>query len=316
MGDESMLIGILFGSLLILTGLAGFITWTQIQKQKALQAETENLKKSTKRNEFKQLRDLEMARKIQSGLLVQNKIQYKNCQLSAICVPAEKIGGDFFIVNKQITHQIDRQTEPTKGLITIKSTKDEALNFAIGDVSGHGVASALVMILAKNTLEDLFAKKISPQKMMKMANQRLINYTEGSAINFVTAFSAVLDMTTFKLTFSKAGHTSPLLIRKTNEIIPLETEGVFLGMFENPDFEEKDITLQRGDKLFLYTDGLTEAKNKAGELFGTQRLTQVLKQNSWLSGENLFQKIMDDVKEYAHQEESSDDITMVLLELN
>jgi len=276
----------------------------------------EQLHKSTKRNEYKNIRDLEMARKIQSGLLLDNKVQYKNYQLSAVCFPAQKIGGDFFIIEKNIANQVDKTAGQEKGIYYLKNKKDETLNFAIGDVSGHGVASALVMILAKNTLEDLYHKKVTLTRMMQIANKKLIEYTEGSAINFVTVFSASLDTQNNKLTYSKAGHTAPIVFKKNGDVHTLETEGVFLGMFDNPEFEEKEITLEKGDKVFLYTDGLNEARNAKDELFGVQKLTEVLKQNIWLSGENLFQKVMDEIKEYTGNNDVNDDITMVLLEVN
>lgn len=280
----------------------------EIRKQEA-----ELLIKTTDRNQMKNKRDLDMARRIQSGLLSTNKIQYKKYQLTALCIPAEKIGGDFFIMAKDIKNKI-QSTDNEQGVITLKNKKDETLNFAIGDVSGHGVASALVMILSKNTLEDLFAQQIQLKPMMEIANKRLLEYTEGSAINFVTIFSATLDVTNNKLTYSKAGHTAPILLKKNNSVVLLETEGVFLGMFESPEFEQKDIILEQGDKIFLYTDGLTEAKDENGELFGTQRLIKILQDNSWLSGENLFQKILDDIKEYSKSPTTDDDITMMLLE--
>ena len=151
---------------------------------------------------------------------------------------------------------------------------------------------------------------------MHLANKKLIEYTEGSAINFVTAFGATLDPLSGKLIFSKAGHTAPLLFRKNGEVLPLETEGVFLGMFVNPEFEEKEIFLEKGDKLFLYTDGVSEARNAKDELLGTQKLIDILRQNIWLSGDALFQKILDDIKEYTGGTANSDDITMVLLEVS
>ncbi|MDD5456461.1 MAG: PP2C family protein-serine/threonine phosphatase [Candidatus Margulisbacteria bacterium] len=311
-----MLIAIIIILLLIISGISGYVVFQFYKKQEFYKKEMAETLKNIKRNELKNTRDLDMARRIQSGLLIANKIQHKNYQLSAVCFPAEKIGGDFFILQKNISNRLDKVENETKGIIHLKNKKDETLNFAIGDVSGHGVASALVMILAKNTLEDLYQKKYSPKKIMQVANKKLIEYTEGSAINFVTAFVAMLDIVNNKLVFSKAGHNSPLLFRKNGEIVSLETEGVFLGMFNSPEFEEKEVTLEKGDKIFLYTDGLNEAKNSKDEMLGTQRLIELIKQNIWLSGENLFQKIMDEIKTFTDKTSLNDDVTMILLEIN
>lgn len=303
---------------LLLTAVSCFLVWLWLESKKTIVTMGEAAEKtfqSTRRTEMKNVRDLEMARRIQTGLLATNRIQHRHFQLSGLCQPAEKIGGDFFVLGKKIAHIVHDQTVDRPGIIRLRSTKEESLHFAIGDVSGHGVASALVMILAKSTLEELFAKQIGPKAMMQEANRRLLEYTEGSAINFVTAFAGELDTQNGHLTYSKAGHTSPLLFRKSGEVVPLETEGVFLGMFESPEYEEKSIVLEKGDKIFLYTDGLSEAKNAEDELLGTQRLTDIVRNNLWLSGENFFQKIIDDVKEYAGQTILGDDITMVLVEV-
>ena len=307
--------------LLSLASMTGCFILFGLRKQalvekKTAQEQLELTNKTNARQSLKTARDLDMARHIQSGLLIANKLQYKRYQLSAVCFPAEKIGGDFFMIQKDISNHSDFLPDFSKNVFKLSNKREETLNFGIGDVSGHGVASALVMILAKNTLEDLFSHRLSPQKIMQTANKKLIEYTEGSAINFVTAFCASLDVTNGKLTYSKAGHTPPILLKKSGEVILLETEGVFLGMFNNPEFEEKEVFLESGDKLFLYTDGLTEAKNKEDELMGASKLLELLQQNNWLSGENLFHKLMDDVKEYAGTMAINDDVTMVLLEVS
>ena len=296
-------------------GLLGWLWRQGILANKQLVEVAEKIKKSAHRSELKNARDLDMARRIQSGLLTANRLQHRNFQLSGFCQPAEKIGGDFFILSKKIDHLIHDQATERTGIIRLQSTKEESLHVAIGDVSGHGVASALVMILAKNTLEELFSLQIGPRAIMQEANRRLLEYTEGSAINFVTAFAGEIDARTGNLTYSKAGHTAPILFRKSGEILLLETEGVFLGMFSNPEYEEKSILLEKGDKIFLYTDGLSEAKNAQDELLGSARLSDIVRNNLWLSGENFFQKIIDEVKDFAGQTLLGDDITMVLVEV-
>ncbi len=300
----------------VLLTIAGYTIYLFNKKIVSLQNNNLQIEKNYKRNEMKSIRDLDMARRIQSGLLVFNKIQHKNFQLSAVCYPAEKIGGDFFLLQKNITNTLEKREHADPSIICIKNNKEETLDFAIGDVSGHGVASALVMILAKNTIDNLFQERHSPKKIMQIANKKLIEYTEGSAINFVTVFGGMLDVSNNKFTYSKAGHTAPLLFRKNGDILSLETEGVFLGMFANPEFEEKEITLERGDKLFLYTDGLNEAKNNKDELLGVQKLTEIVKRNIWLSGDAFFAKIMEEIKDYAGGIPLGDDITMVFLEVN
>lgn len=279
-----------------------------------IKEEAENLIKNTKRNELKNKQDLEMARKIQTGLLPSKKIQFKHYQITAICKPAEKIGGDFFVLQNNINEN-SCATGLEKGFLKLENTIESSINFGIGDVSGHGVASALVMILAINTIEELFNNKLLPKEIMEISNKRLIEYTEGSSINFVTAFTASLDVDNHRLFYSKAGHTAPLLLHKNGEIELLETEGVFLGMFDNPVFEQKEKEFLKGDKLLLYTDGLTEAKDEHGELFGQTRLITLIQNNAWLTGENLFNKIMDEVNSYA-VDGINDDLTMLLLEYN
>jgi phosphoserine phosphatase RsbU/P len=280
-----------------------------------LQEVKEVTEKKTLRTTIKNSRDLEMARKIQSGLLLDNKIQHRNYQITAACYPAEKIGGDFFMMQTHISNTT-QETSTQKGVIKLANQRDERINFGIGDVSGHGVASALVMILAKNTMEDLSNNSTSPKQIMQTANKKIMSYTEGSQINFVTAFLAMLDVENNRLIYAKAGHTSPLLFKKNGEVIPLETEGVFLGMFENPEFEEKEIVLEKGDKIFLYTDGLNEAKSPNGDLLGIPKLVAILQREIGLSGQHLFDKILEEINDYTEGQGLNDDATMVLLEVN
>lgn len=300
---------------IISLSMGGYIYLLQ-SKHKKLQLEKKSYEKSTLRNRLRNDRDLDMARKIQQGLLVAKKIQNKNIQLSAVCYPAEKIGGDFFSIQKRRKGNVE-QIEEQKGIINLTNRRQEGMDLVIGDVSGHGVASALVMILAKNCLEDLLNNEnYDPKEIMQIANKQIMNYTEGSEINFVTVFLAKFNCQNNILTFSKAGHTAPLLFRKNGKIEQLETEGVFLGMFENPEFEEKQIKLEKGDKLFLYTDGLNEAKNANSELLGIKKLKDIIKNNIWLSGEYLLNKIIEEVKEYASDNNINDDVTMIAFEVS
>jgi phosphoserine phosphatase RsbU/P len=294
-----------FLMLSIIIGLSIFIYIFKKEHKKTL--------KFIKIAEAKTSRDLDMARRIQSGLLAKDSFSYKKYQISAYCQPAEKIGGDFFLIKQNQNLSFNKQ-ESKPGIIRFDEKKDNYINVIIGDVSGHGIASALVMVLAKDSFEDLANKENSPAEIFAEINQKLIEYTENSDISFVTAFYALIDPDKNELIYSKAGHTAPIVLKENGDALSLDTDGVFLGMFDNQTYEEKRIPLDSGDKIFLYTDGLTEAKNVNGELLGTKRLTNILKNNYANKGKQFLSSILEEIESYS-TEKLNDDATMVLIEV-
>ena len=210
----------------------------------------------------------------------------KDLDMAAAIVPAKEVGGDlydFFI-------------------------REENLFFCIGDVSGKGVPAALVMAVTRSLFRSTSAHMKSPAAIMKAMNDTLCPGNERSM--FVTFFIGILDLATGSLRFCNAGHNLPVIL--TNKKAFLESRpNLPLGIMEGMDFQEEEVTLNYGDALFLYTDGLTEAENVDKELFGEDRMMAVLSQRR-ISMDHL-RAMEAAVREFVGEAPQSDDLTMLFI---
>ncbi|HNX24401.1 MAG TPA: SpoIIE family protein phosphatase [Spirochaetota bacterium] len=237
-------------------------------------------------------RELEAAKKIQQYIIPQNFDFISYPKISGIYRPIEDIGGDFFDCYK-----LDENRSA----------------FIIADVTGHGIPAALTMTMSK-MLFSIYAEKFpSTANLMKEINKQL----RGTLLDmqYITAFYLIYDKTLKTLTYSNAGHTRPLYYKAyKNQIAALDSFGWFIGISDDTEYEEKKITVSDGDRLLLYTDGITEAKNKEGEDFGEIRLARFLKNNHNLSGEDFCNSLLDTVYEYIDGTEINDDIAFLNIE--
>jgi serine phosphatase RsbU (regulator of sigma subunit) len=197
--------------------------------------------------------DLKHARTIQQGLLPQNLQDTKEFAIGARYIPAQAVGGDYYDVF-EIAPNI-------YGII-------------VADVSGHGIASALIMSMAKILLKTFAANELSPQKTLERINETFL--TEIKTDNFVTIFYAILDTASHQLAYTSAGHCPILLIDKqTHESTKINADGLFLGVFPDMRLAETRYSYEPHRKrLILYTDGLTEAHNDKDEMFDLNRLEE------------------------------------------
>ncbi|HAR62277.1 MAG TPA: hypothetical protein DF296_03840 [Candidatus Margulisbacteria bacterium] len=299
----------IFSTLLIL-----LLTYWFLQKKKAFTKDAITTQK-LKRQQDKNMRELEMARLIQQSLLGDHTYITKEIKIIAHCRPAEKIGGDFYSFNEHTVYNTLSKTNHQKGIIKLQNQADRQLGICIGDVAGHGIASALIMLLAKSLLDQLMNKFSSPAKIFHLANRQIKVHTEKSDISFVTAAILLINLDNKTLNFSKAGHTDSILLRQDGTLSLLTAEGVFLGMFDNVEFEEVQIQLRPKDKIILYTDGIIETRNSQGELFGLKRLTNLLEANYQLSLEKIVPLIYQELFLFSQKQEVYDDSTVVLVEL-
>lgn len=266
------------------------------------------------RQRSRQLRELDMARQIQQSLLTHKSMITPEIKIVAHSRPAEKIGGDFYTLSEGISCSTATNAA-TKGIIQLTSKSQRHATICIGDVAGHGVASALIMLLAQAMIERLINRIPSPAKVLQIANKEIKEQTEQSEISFVTAAILQIDLDSLKLSFAKAGHTDSILIHKDGSTELLASDGVFLGMFDTPQYEEKELFLKHGDRILCYTDGITEAKAKDGELYGVSRLKEFLVQNLDVRIEDLIKKIYNEIEIYSESNQVNDDATIVLIEV-
>ena len=212
--------------------------------------------------------------------------------------PATELGGDFY---------------------DFVRVADDKLGIVMGDVSGHGLDAAIVMGMAKKTI-NIFGRGLdSPKETLTKANEEL--YDDLDDMTFVSAFYGILDEKTGLLRHCRAGHNPTYVINPEGdgEVHELKPKGIVLGMQRDPVFstftEEMETQLKPGDVLFQYTDGLVEAKSKAGEEFGFERLQNLLKEHAPKDIADIVNTIRYVFELFIDGTEQDDDVTLLGLKM-
>ena len=234
--------------------------------------------------------DLIVASKVQKALLPERPPDFKGLKISFISIPSQIVGGDFYDIFK---------------------LGDKKLGVAIGDVSGKGApASILMAILYAGFRSHL--KVIYPVvEVVARLNNLITDITaEGY---FATFFFGIYNRETKELTFTNAGHNSPILSREDGSLLRLETGGIVLGFLKDQEYRQETIKLLKGDFLILFTDGITEVMNGKGEEFGEERLINLIQKNRNANPYELKSMILKELKNFNAQEDFSDDVTLALI---
>ena len=240
--------------------------------------------------------DLRIASKIQTDALPPTTPEfdkYLNIDMKCCLNTAKEVGGDFYDY-----FFID----------------ENRMCFLIADVSGKGTPAALFMMTAKTIIKDYALFKESTSEILNEANVRLCENNKESM--FATVWIGILDIRTMTLQYTNAGHNYPILQRKGKGCEELETvHGLMLAAFENTQYDQSEIHLEKGDRLLLYTDGATEAHNKDNELYGVEKVEKMLEDTRDCSGEETLNKMVDDINSFAKGISQFDDITMVIISI-
>jgi phosphoserine phosphatase RsbU/P len=261
------------------------------------------------------MNELKMAKRVQQGLLMVESPNIEGINIAKKCIPADNIGGDFYsFICKDFDQMAAHNRAP--GIVKYIHNEHKYLGIVIGDVAGHGVSSALIMALSAGMFAEIGKRFASPKKVLEAANKDLMRYIENSKVTHVTAFYGVLNINTLEFHYCRAGHPSTLLQRHDNTIIELESNGSFLGMFNDIACEEHSINLQKGDKLYFFTDGITEAKGPNGDLFGSERLISAIQKHKAEPIGTRLNQLFEDVDMYTQYQKASDDRSLVILELD
>ena len=219
--------------------------------------------------------------------------QYKEFDIFASMTPAKEVGGDFYDF-----FLID----------------DNHVALVIADVSGKGIPAALFMVVSKTLIKNCMMAKLTPSKVLEEVNNQLCE--DNNAQMFVTAWIAVYEISTARLTASNAGHEYPYIKRNNGDFeLYKDKHGFVLGGMENLKFSEYTIQLNRGDKLFVYTDGVVEAMNSSNKLYGKNRTIQVLNKNKDNRSKEILTRVKADIDLFAGEVPQFDDITMLGLEI-
>ena len=184
--------------------------------------------------------------------------------------------------------------------------------FLIADVSGKGTPAALFMMTSKTMIKDYALTKDTTSEIFTAVNARLCEHNDEGM--FATAWIGILDTRTMTLQYTNAGHNYPILQRKAQPCELIESvHGLFLGGMEFTKYKQAEITLEPGDRLLLYTDGVTEAHDRDNTLYGTERLVKILESTGDEPGEKALESILGDISVFAEGVPQFDDITMVVL---
>jgi hypothetical protein len=234
-------------------------------------------------------RDDEIARQVHLGLLPKADPSVPGLDLAGGCLAAGNVGGDYY------------------GWLPYE---DGTLGLVVADVSGHGVAAALVMAAAKGALRAEWRATRSPAELLRSANVLLVEDLCDADL-FVTAFVARLGPGG-RLVASSAGHPPGLVVRMSGEVVALQAGGPALGVMGDALYDVQEMVLGRGDVLVAYTDGLIEARGKGHALFGVEAVLNAVRGASHLSAAELRARILDAVAGHRAGEALQDDVTLVV----
>jgi len=180
----------------------------------------------------------------------------------------------------------------------------------VADVAGKGFPAALLMSNMQAVLTSLASENIAPSELCAKLNRIMCGNTP--LRKFVTCFYGDLDVSTKKLTFTNAGHNPPMLMRVNGECIRLDEGGPVIGAFCESRYNQQEIQLREGDKLLLFTDGVTEARDASGEEFGEQRLQECLRSYRGNNAAELRTMILNEVRHFC-ADDFEDDATLMVM---
>lgn len=235
--------------------------------------------------------DLSIAASIQNSMLPKNFTTGENDGYSiyASMTPAKEIGGDFYDYFK---------------------VDENHVAFVNADVSGKGTPAALFMMRSAQAIRGYAKLGLPVNEVLERANESLAEHNED--MYFVTAWIGILDLQTGKVSFANAGHNKPVLRKANGDVSYVDQEAGILMGIKPAKFKAEEITLDQGDMLYIYTDGVTEARNKNHEMFKEDRLLSSVAASED-KPQALCEKVFSDVSEFSYQCEQFDDITMLAI---
>lgn len=235
-------------------------------------------------------KELELCQQIQKEMLPKAPLELSFAEVQGVSIPAREVGGDFF---------------------NFFPLPEDRMAILVGDVSGKGIAAALLMANLQATLRAKLPLAKDIADLMVQLDLEVERSTPDGT--FLTLFVAILDNKAATLTWVSAGHDTQYLLRSNGVLEPLASSGRPLGLLPGGDYEENRLEIRPGDSLFLYTDGLVEAENELGDDFGTERLEAILRRESGWGLETLIADVEKALRRHRGPMEAHDDTTMVVL---
>jgi sigma-B regulation protein RsbU (phosphoserine phosphatase) len=234
--------------------------------------------------------ELNLAREIQGNLLPKETPSLAGYDIAGKSIPAKEVGGDYY---------------------DFLAVEESRLAFCLGDVSGKGLPAALLMANLQAAIRGQAMVGTSLTSCLERANALLFRNT--SPEKFATLFFGCLDAASHTLHYCNAGHNHPFLIRHDAKPLRLSAGGMVLGCFESFPFEESRVELEPGDRLLVFSDGISEAANNAEEEFGEDRLGELATANRDASAAELIENILQNVGRHTGDRPQMDDMTLLVV---
>ncbi len=236
-------------------------------------------------------KEIEIMKMIQNALLLTNFKDYQNISVFAKMKSAEVVSGDFYDVYK---------ISPSK------------LGIVIGDVSGKGLPASLYMAVSRSVIKSYAHHILNPGEMLKMANEILVD--DSRVGMFVTLFYGIVDLETSTFMYSNAGHNLQYIYKfSQDELIPLKSKGIPLGINRKENYETIEIKLESQDIIVCLTDGIVDAMNISGEVFGLERVKGILKKYAVTNSNTIVNAIFREVEEWSKNTPQWDDMTILVV---
>ncbi len=278
------------------TPVGGFVNIvTDITERKRVEAELQAANGIIMDQKERMEKELNVAHEIQMSMVPLTFPPYperKEFSIYATLEPAREVGGDFY---------------------DFFFIDEVHLCFCVGDVSGKGVPAALFMAVTKTLVKSRAANDFSPASILTHVNDELGR--DNDACMFVTLFLGILDVKTGALTYTNAGHNPPYLLQSDGGVIQLDQRhGLVVAAMEGTVYGEDKITVNPGDLLLMYTDGVTEAMDVNKELYSDERLTSLMSSRQFESAEEIVDVTVSDVWDYQGDAEQADDVTVLAVQ--
>jgi phosphoserine phosphatase RsbU/P len=264
-------------------------TIVTLAAQIAIAIENARLYQRVAQQEQRLEHDLEMAREVQLRLLPQSRPQHHHAEFAARFMAARTIGGDMY----DFLHYDSHRT-----------------GIALGDASGKAAPAALYAALVSGIMRAAAPRALHPEEMLRLLNDSLQERRVDA--QYVTMVYAVWNDEDQTLEISNAGAVQPLICRN-GEVETIHAEGFPLGLFPDVSYEQFTLSTRPGDSVIFFSDGLADAQNPAGEMFGTEQLTELVQQHASLSAGELADVIMAAISEFQNGAEHFDDETLIVL---
>ena len=241
------------------------------------------------------LKELKMAQRVQQQIIpdIETIPTRKELLLGANYSALESVGGDLY---------------------DVFAITPEKYGFLIADVAGHGVPAAMITMMIKVAFYTKIHRGIPPAEVCNRVNHVIYQFI-GDLEYYATAYFGILDVTTGTFRYTNAGHPAALLWKEREKrIVTLEATGHFIGIFEEPMFETREVKLEPGDRMLLFTDGIIEAQNKQEEFYGYERLHAFFEKGYRLAPKEFVDKLIDDVTAFGDDHPADDDRAILYIQ--